>query len=109
MMFGTGGKPMSPKPLDKSVLLALGLVGTTACVCLDVVDSSVCLSEEPDTDTDADSDTDTDICLSAQADDPARFAPAAGGAPLPAGELEAIIERLDASGVLPSDVAEQIG
>ncbi len=62
---------MSPKPLDKSILLALGLASSTACVCLSpsvCLKPSVCLTGEPDTDTDADSDTDTDSDADGDAD-----------------------------------------
>ncbi len=83
---------MSPKPLDKSILIALGLVGSTACVCLSVIDTNgPCLSEEQDTDTDADSDTDTDADTDADTDVQAR------------GEL---IERIEAA--LPPDVLERL-
>ncbi len=99
---------MSPRPLDKSILLALGLVGATACACLDV---DVCLaaedSDEADSDTDVDSDTDTDTCLSELRAD--GDAIPAGTPAAPTGERDALIERLADEGTLPDDVADRAG
>lgn len=98
---------MSPSPLDKSILLALGLVGATACACLDI-DTGVCLSEEPDTDTDTDSDSDSDSCLAALFDEARPGGFPGHDVPPALDERDQLIERLGAAGALPADVVEQI-